>query len=141
MFAGCVPTTVGFPLCQGEIVSINRIIYWESLGPPRASFFFPVRTSPVRTSHSHVICLSLPSSRLQQVVRGKFPESSGYRGSCFCRTVQRTGVTRSMCDQEGRLGKEQLGSAHQGEESKGAPSSRPSTFTVPVPGSQFTNKV
>lgn len=52
---------MGFLLCQGEIVSINIIIYWELLGPPRVFLFFPVRTSPVRTSHPCVI-LSFPFS-------------------------------------------------------------------------------
>lgn len=97
--AGCLPATVGFLLCQGEIVSINIIIYWELLGPPRVFLFFPVRTSPVRTSHSCVILSFTSSVRLQRVVCGKFPEGTQGGGSCSagdCRVQgwQETCVTR-----------------------------------------------
>lgn len=118
VLAGCLPTTVGFLLCQGEIVSINIIIYWELLGLPRVFLFFPVRTSTVKASHPCVILSLPPQSMLQKVVHGKLPESTQSGGSCVCRRLQRTGTARSVWDQEGRLGKHQLASAHPGEDHK-----------------------
>lgn len=77
---GCLPATVGFLLCQGEIVSINIIIYWELLGPPRVFLFFPVRTSLVRTSHPCVILSFTSSVQAAESSVRKIPrEHTGWR--------------------------------------------------------------